>query len=156
MLKLNLGCGKEHKKGYVNIDIQEPCGLKHDLRTPLPYRDGSVDEIFSEGFIWLLSMKEWKNLKREIGRVLKPKGKLGITFLDFEYILKAFLENKDGQRWGWWWQTIFSSQENEYEFSKNGFTYDKLVSDLEKEGFENFKKEVLSHPEYVHLICYKK
>lgn len=157
ILKLNLGCGNKHKPGYLNIDIQEPCDLKHDLRTPLPFADGSVDEIFSESnTICLFSRKEWQRLKKEITRVLKDGGKLEVLFLDLEYILKAFLENKEGQRWGWWWQTIFSAQENEYDFSKNGFTYNKMVSDLSEEGMINFKKSVdPKHPEYIHLTCYK-
>lgn len=159
-MKLNLGCGQKHKKGYLNIDIQEPCDLKHDLRTPLPFDDNSVDEIFTEGFIWLLSRKEWEwnnegGLKREIVRVLKPGGRLEIVFLDFKYIIKAFLENKDGKRWSWWWQTIFSAQKNEYDFSKNCFTYDKLVSDLCAEGMSNFSKKGTSEEGYIHLTCYK-
>ena len=99
-MKLNLGCGKKHKQGYVNIDIQEPCDLKHDLRTPWPFADNSVDEIFTEdNTICLFSRQEWEGVvKREMARVLKTGGKLEIIFLDFEYIPKAFLDNKDGQR----------------------------------------------------------
>ena len=157
-MKLNLGCEKKHKEGYINIDIQEPCDLKHDLRNPLAFDDNSVDEIFTEGnFICLFSREEWRELKREMARVLKPGGKLEIIFLDFEYILKAFLDDKDGKRWSWWWMTIFSGQENEYDFSKNGFTYDKLVSDLREEGMINFSKEQLPEEGYIiHLTCYKK
>jgi len=157
-MKLNLGCGKEHKEGYVNIDIQEPCDLKHDLRTPLPFADDSVDEIFSEGnVISLFSLKEWRDLKKEMARVLKVGGKLEIILLDFEYVLKAFLDNKNGERWGLWWLTIFSGQENEYNFAKNGFTYEKLVADLFDEGMVNFsrKREIGGDPRFIHLICYK-
>lgn len=155
-MKLNLGCGRAHKEGYINIDIQEPCDLKHDLKTPLPFEDNSVDEIFSEGnTICLFSQNEWKMIKKDIYRVLKPGGKLEIIFLDFEYILRAFLDDKDGKRWGWWWQTIFSGQENEYDFSKNGFSYDKLTSDLHEEGMVDFVKTRAVNPEYIHLICYK-
>lgn len=159
-VKLNLGCGKRHRDGYLNIDVQEPCDLKHDLRKPLPFPDNSVDEIFTEGFIWLLSKKEWEGqggggFKKELERVLKPGGKLEIIFLDFEYIIKAFLDNKDGKRWGWWWQTIFSAQEDEFDFSKNAFTYEKLVSDLSAVGFSKFEKHETEDESYVRLICYK-
>jgi predicted SAM-dependent methyltransferase len=156
-LKLNLGCGKKHIDDYVNIDIQVPCDLKHDLTKPLPFANNSVDEIFSEGnVIALFSRKEWFNLKKEIARVLRPGGKLEIIFFDFEYITKAFLENKNNQRWEWWIETIFSGQHNEYEFSKNGFTFDKLVTDFQEDGLINFSKESTRHPGYVHFICYKK
>lgn len=156
-LKLNLGCGKKHLGGYLNIDIQEPCDLRYDLRKPLPFSNNSVDEVFSEGnTICLFSREEWRTLKKEIARVLRPGGKLEIMFYDFEYIIKAFMENKDGQRWGWWLQTIFSGQHNEYEFSKNAFTYDKLISDFVEEGLIHFSMEETSEPGYVRLTCYKK
>ena len=90
-------------------------------------------------------------------RVLKDGGKLEIIFLDLEYLFKAFLENKDGERWGWWWKAIFSAQRNDFDFSKNGFTYDKLASDLKEVGFTNFscQRTPLKKKGYVHLICYK-
>lgn len=154
-LKLNLGCGEKHLEDFVNIDIQEPCDLRHDLRTPLPFIDNAVDEIFSEGnVVSLFSREEWKKLKKEIVRVLRPGGKLGIVFLDFEYLLKGFLERKR-ERW-LWLERIFSGQQNEYEFSKNGFTYDKLVSDLKEEGMNNFRKECTSELYQLRLVCYKK
>lgn len=156
-MKLNLGCGKEQKRGYINIDIQEPCDLKHDLRTPLPFADGSVDEIFSEGnTICLFSRTEWQRLKKEMSRVLKPGAKLELICLDFAYLLQAFLDNKDGERWGHWWTTIFSAQEDEYDFSKNGFTYEKLVADLVEEGLTNFERKDSGDPRFIHLVCYKK
>lgn len=157
-LKLNLGCGTKHKPGYINIDINEPCDVRCDLAVALPFENGSVDEIFSEGnFVCHISAREWNNLSREMGRVLKPGGKLHLIFLDFEYILRAFLENKDGRRWGWWWQTIFSAQQDEYDFTKNGFTLEKMKSDLTGEGFGDFRREPLKNlgQEYISLVCYK-
>jgi len=155
-VKLNLGCGSEPMEGYINIDIQEPCDLKHDLRKSFLFDDNSVDEIFAEdNFICLFTLKEWMRIKKEITRVLKPGGKIEIIFLDFEYILKAFLDNKDGKRWGWWRQTIFSAQRNEYDFSKNGFTYDKLISDLSEENITNFSTKPSSGQGYIHLVGYK-
>lgn len=155
-IKLNLGCGKKHKEGYVNVDIQEPCDLQHDLRMPLPFADGSVGEIFTEGnFVCHVSIAEWGGLKREIARILRPGGKLEIIFLDFEYLAKAFLDNKDGKRWGWWRMGILGGQEDEYDFSKNCFTCDKLVSDFREEGMADFATEQLSQEGYVRLICHK-
>ena len=158
MTKLNLGCARKHKKGYLNIDIQEPCDLKHDLRTPLPFDDSSVDEIYSEDAIYLFSMQEWRQLKREMARVLKPGGKMEIFCDDFEYTAANFLACKDERlKWGYQLLCIFSGQGNEFDYVKNAFTYDKLVSDLKEEGMEGFKRG--SEPEYVgwiHLTCYKK
>ena len=160
-LKINLGCGRKHKKGYINIDIQEPCDVQMDLRESLPFDPNAVDEVFCEGnTIALFTPPEWEKIKLEIVRILKVGGKLEIIFLNFEYILRAFLDDRDGERWGWWRQTIFSGQDNEYDYSKNGFTYDKLVSDLHSVGMGNFAKLPVAgdytHPEgYIHLTCNK-
>jgi len=155
-LKLNIGCGDKHKKGYINIDILEPCDLKHDLRTPWPFDNNSVDEIFSEGnTVCLFSKKEWFDLKKEIARVLKIGGKLELIFFDLEYIFKAFLDDKKAKRWDYWWRTIFSAQKDKYDYSKNGFTYEKMVSDLSGEGMTGFTKLKPPEPGYIHLICFK-
>lgn len=156
-LKLNLGCAENLLPDYINIDIQEPCDLKHDLREPLPFQDNSIDEIYSDGnTICLFLPKEWYLLKKEIVRVLKPGGKLEILFWDLKYLFRAFLQNKDGERWVQWISLIFSGQVNQYEYSKNGFTYDKLMSDLKEEGVEKFSRKKTDMTGYIHLIGFKK
>lgn len=153
-MKLNLGCGKKLLDGHTNIDVREPCDLKHNLREPLPFEDMSVDEIYTSNFIHLFSRKDWRELKKQITRVLKVGGKLEIICHDFQYVLESFLSDRDGERWDWWLQTIFGAQLNEYDYLKNGFTYDKLTADLYEEGMINFQRDE-SHKEYLHLICYK-
>lgn len=156
-IKLNLGCGKKHKEGYINIDAQGPCDLKHDLRMPLPFDNDSVDEIYSKDVIQLFSRQEWKRLKSEIVRVLKPNGKLEIFCDDFEYVLTNFLTCEDEQkRWEYWILCVFAGQGNEFDYFKNAFTYEKLVSDLRSEGMEKFERG--TEPEFegwVHLTCHK-
>jgi len=45
-LKLNLGCGKNPKPGYVNVDKYDNPDVLHDLETfPWPWKDNSVNEI---------------------------------------------------------------------------------------------------------------
>lgn len=157
-MKLNLGSGKIHKKGYINIDVQEPCDLKHDLTKPLPFPNNSANEVYTHNVIQLFDRKEWEQLKHEIARVLKPGGKLEIFCDDFEYVIKNFLNcRNDQKKWGYWLMCIFSGQGNQYDYFKNAFTYDKLVADFKAEGMEHFER--LFEPEYegwIHFICYKK
>lgn len=155
VLKLNLGCGKKPLPGFVNIDIQKPCDLQHDLRHPLPFKDNSVDEIFSEGsVICLLSRDEWQNLKHEISRVLKPGGKLNLNFLEFDHIIQAYLKAKSPDARKWWRQALFSAQENSFDFTKNAFVIGELKADLSKEGFINFYAHETT-PAYFQLTCTK-
>jgi SAM-dependent methyltransferase len=44
-LKLNLGCGRDLKKGYVNVDLYGG-DVQHDLNNfPYPWEKSSIDEI---------------------------------------------------------------------------------------------------------------
>jgi predicted SAM-dependent methyltransferase len=48
MIKLNLGSGSNRMQDdFVNVDLHVAADLQHDLREPLPYDDGTVDEIYS-------------------------------------------------------------------------------------------------------------
>jgi len=46
-LKLHLGCGKDHKKGYLNCDISKDVNPDKliDLEKKLPFKSNSVGEI---------------------------------------------------------------------------------------------------------------
>jgi predicted SAM-dependent methyltransferase len=153
-LKLNLGCGADHKAGYINIDLYTECDLRHDLTTPLPYPDNSVDEIYASHIIEHFSRKEWGFVKKDWERVLKPNGKLEIFCPDIDFCVACFLSNRKGAKWEYWLNTIYGSQseKNPGDFHKNGFTYEKLISDLE--GFSRVEKDD-SDPSEIHLTCYK-
>ena len=46
MLRLNLGCGEDHKPGYINVDKYGNPDVLHDLEEfPWPWDDESVEEI---------------------------------------------------------------------------------------------------------------
>jgi len=156
-MKLHLGCGGIKLNGYINIDVLDRCGcvdLIHDLRSPLPYEDGSVEEIYCRDLIQHFSREEWKKVKKDWVRVLEQNGVLRIECHDFEYVLKNFTNDTDGKRWGYWLQCIYAGQEDEFDYFKNAFTYEKLVSDLSAEGMERFDKEK-ENDYFIHLICYK-
>jgi hypothetical protein len=45
-LKLNLGCGKDLKDGWVNVDIYGENVVRHDLNVkPWPWENDSADEV---------------------------------------------------------------------------------------------------------------
>ncbi len=49
--KLNLGCGNQPKKGWINLDISPGKGVDviHDLnKLPYPFKDNSIDAIYAE------------------------------------------------------------------------------------------------------------
>ena len=76
-LKLNLGSGKDYRKGFINIDSSPY--IKKDLdfnldKYPYPFEDDSVDYILAMAVIEHL--EDMKTFMEEIHRILKPGGKL--------------------------------------------------------------------------------
>ncbi len=79
-MKLNLGCGKDIKPGYINMDYVKHKGVDivHDLEEfPYPFKTNSVDEIWMSHVIEHL-VYPLKALM-ECHRILKPDGLLYIS-----------------------------------------------------------------------------
>ena len=82
--KLNLGCGKNILKGYVNLDISPYPGVDvlHDLnKFPYPFEDNTFDYVYSEHTIEHLDNLE-KTIK-ELHRICKPMAILHIRVPHF-------------------------------------------------------------------------
>jgi len=76
MKKLNLGCGNDIKKGWINLDIAalEGIDVVHDLsKLPLPFEDNSIDEVLCQD---VLEHLEYIDLLKDIHRILKKGGLL--------------------------------------------------------------------------------
>lgn len=92
-LKLNLGCGRNIKTGWINIDLfEEKADLQLDLREEFPFPDESVAIIYSEHFFEHLEYPE-EALKflRESLRVLVPGGIFSVAVPDTEWTLTSYL-----------------------------------------------------------------
>lgn len=82
--KLNLGCGEDHKEGYVNLDwspLAKP-DVVHDLNAiPYPFPDSSFDLI--EAFHVLEHLDKPFKVMGEMHRMLKPGGTLHVKVPHF-------------------------------------------------------------------------
>jgi SAM-dependent methyltransferase len=73
--KLNLGCGRDTKPGWVNLDSVNLPGVNvvHDIeKLPLPFADGEFDEILCHDIIEHLN--NYIPLLKELWRILQPGG----------------------------------------------------------------------------------
>ncbi|MBS3083584.1 class I SAM-dependent methyltransferase [Candidatus Pacearchaeota archaeon] len=84
MRKLNIGCGNDIKKDYVNIDFVKQPGIDvtHNLeKFPWPFSSNTFDEIYSSHFLEHVS--DLQKTMQEITRISKPKGRVVIRVPHF-------------------------------------------------------------------------
>lgn len=83
--------------------------LRFDFRKPFPFPDSFVDEIKFFHVIEHIEERFHKNLLHEFWRVLKPGGKITISYPEFTVIAKNYIENKQGKR-DFWKATLYGRQ----------------------------------------------
>ena len=84
MKKLNLGCGYDIRKGWINLDIKEGRGVDivHDLNTfPYPFKDNYFDEINADNIFEHLQNP--KLFIDELWRISKNNGFIHISTTHF-------------------------------------------------------------------------
>ncbi|OGJ15628.1 MAG: hypothetical protein A2632_00390 [Candidatus Pacebacteria bacterium RIFCSPHIGHO2_01_FULL_46_16] len=76
VVRLNLGCGAQHKPGYWNVDIDPSLNPDEviDLRKPLPYITNSVQSILLQDVLEHLTKEDGLSLLTECARILRFGG----------------------------------------------------------------------------------
>ena len=90
---LNLGCGLNHVRGWLNID-GDAAGLPDvtlDLRYGITLPADSVDRIYSEHLFEHLPRSAGEALLRECFRVLRPGGVIRTAMPDLTWIVREYL-----------------------------------------------------------------
>jgi predicted SAM-dependent methyltransferase len=165
-LRLNLGSGFQPKAGWINIDLSDRATLTLDLREPLPFRDNSVETIYSEHFFEHLnyaqlddpaaraletpsSLSEALTFLRECRRVLVSGGVLDLVVPDAECIVREYAarHRTPFPAHGWWGPAWCDTPLHcvNYVFrqgSEHKYAYDEetLASVLADAGFVNVRR----------------
>lgn len=161
-MKLNVGCGKDVRPGYVNVDLHSAPDLdvQCDLSLlPWPWADGQAEEVMMLDFLEHFPYAKTDEMLVECWRVLEPGGKLIIQVPDGEHLGKIFVNrnsvpgmcnkcgsvlwNKDCNNCGQKYQDIlaaavarlFGGQDYPGNWHQTVFTRDILTSKLEFHGF---------------------
>jgi predicted SAM-dependent methyltransferase len=167
LVMLNVGCGTDYKKGWINIDNNsdnniEKLDLNWDLRNPLPFDDQTVDYIFHEHLIEHLTPEEGQKVTADLMRVLKPGGVLRIATPDLKEAVSLYLNPNYRQ------DRIF--KDFDFDFVKTSaellnisftwwghkwlYDWEELKRRLNERGYTKLKKVKLrqsKHPELNNL-----
>jgi len=79
MKKLNIGCGNDYKKGWINLDlIDVKKDVKHDLnKIPYPFKKDMFNEVLMR--MILEHVKDPISVLKEIVRISKDDAKIKIV-----------------------------------------------------------------------------
>lgn len=117
-MKLNLGCGGDIKKGWINLDFTEGEGVDivHDLNIlPLPFEDEKFDYVLCQD---ILEHIDFIPLIDDIYRLLKINGNLRIRVPHF--LSKLNFEDPTHKH-------LFSVRTFDYFIKNDIFTYTRKV-----------------------------
>ena len=96
-LRLHLGSAAHRKEGWINIDlVGDPVDLAWNLTNPLPFRDDSVEAIFSEHVLEHFSLAEGLSLISGCHRVLRPDGVLRVGVPDARKYATSYVQDPTG------------------------------------------------------------
>lgn len=137
-LYLNLGCGSNKLKGYINIDIEESCkpDLIHDFtKVNLPYENDSIDGVVMFHTIEHISKAKRPFILSDIWRVLKPGCKLMMSYPEFLKCVNNWAVNLNGQK-EFWEATIYGRQLYTSDHHITIIHSDDLKQELYSYGYE--------------------
>ena len=90
--KLNLGCGRDKRLGWINIDAIAELNpdVVHDLSQPLPFPDESTSDVLAQDILEHFTKEDVRVVTREIARVLCNGGKLVVRVPNVDDIFDRF------------------------------------------------------------------
>ncbi|MEQ8188877.1 MAG: glycosyltransferase, partial [Candidatus Eremiobacterota bacterium] len=145
-LYLNLGCGKDIRDGFVNIDLfsDDSRVVGMDVRK-LYLPDNCADGILASDILEHFSHRETGIILREWARVLKPGGELFLRCPSLYLQLKAY--------WNGIWDAdmasymIFGGQTNPGDYHCTGFDEKSISKHLTSAGLEITSFEEIDTPQ---------
>jgi SAM-dependent methyltransferase len=95
--KLHFGCGSTRMEGFQNVDIIHTPATDHivDLRRRLPYKNNSIELIFSEHVFEHIELNDLEFLFSECYRILRKDGQLSFSIPEFQKLTGSLLFNKN-------------------------------------------------------------
>jgi glycosyltransferase involved in cell wall biosynthesis len=150
-LKLNLGCGRDVREGFLNIDLysENESVVSMDIRK-LELPDSCADFILASDVLEHFSHRETDSVLKEWARVLKPGGKIEIRCPNLRLQLNAY------QRGDWDADIasymIFGGQTNPGDYHCVAFDEKSISKHLEKAELKVESITLQDYPQRKGLI----
>ncbi len=136
-LAIDVGCGETKVKGSIGVDIRRvhAVDILADVRK-LPFKDESVDIVYSNHTIEHFSHTEIKSVLKEWVRVLRVGGIIEISCPDLRIRSLLFFLNPT---WGNI-KNIYGGQDYDSNYHKCGFSYGILKNFLKACGIVQVRR----------------
>lgn len=154
-IRLNLGCGRFHLQWFINVDQFE--NVEPDLLcdvTCLPYKAGTVDEIYAGHLLEHFHFEDGKNALRYWHSLLKSGGKIAICVPDYDYLVKKYVENPSPM--------ALIEMNNTYIYSgiqpsPHLFAYSAALLEMvmKEAGFINVERMPVNHPYFADPVLWQ-
>lgn len=147
-IKLNIGCGRDYRDGYTNLDISSDVGadVVADIEKCIPFRTNTFDEVLCYNVLTqILYPKTFLQVMNDLWRITKADGfiEIRVPLAKYEY---AFQDPMDCRRFTD--QSFTYMEEGHRRYEQYGKHY----------GFKPFKVKILDKKEeqmYIRLIPIK-
>ncbi|OQW37332.1 MAG: hypothetical protein A4E19_14340 [Nitrospira sp. SG-bin1] len=161
--RLNVGCGPQHIRGWLNADLHPGPGidLAGDIRSGLALEADSIHYIVAMHMLQDVPYPDIPVVLQELKRVLTPDGVLRLGLPDLDKAIRAYLAgdhgyfhvpDSDALAIG----TKLVTQIIWYGSVRTPFTFDCIVELLTRAGFHHvhrceFRRTESGYAEIVHL-----
>lgn len=155
------GCGQSPLRDtediqYINIDMvpSDDSVIQHDLTNiPYPLPDESIDCIYFFHTIEHISAPHHPRLLKEFHRLLKPHGRLCISYPEFTKCAENYITNYRGER-EFWAATIYGRGTSEWDRHKALMDTKFFIPVLKENGFANLRTSPeVNEPFNTVLVC---
>jgi predicted SAM-dependent methyltransferase len=144
--RLNIGCGRIKKPGYLNVDIDVSVSpdVVFSLSEPLPFGSDVFDQI--EAYHVVEHIYPWtaRDTLKDLWRILRPGGKLAIECPNIEFACASLTRSSDygwDSQMGMWAIYGDPNAKNPLQMHHWGYTPLTLSNILQNVGFVGIKRE---------------
>jgi predicted SAM-dependent methyltransferase len=149
-MKLHLGCGEKHIKGFINVDVRKLNGvdLVDDIKKLNSFEKESVDLIYASHVLEHIGRREYVSVLSRWYDLLKVSGKLRIAVPDFEKVVEHYNENKNLPVLRGF---LYGGQTYEQNYHYCTWDFNTLSEDLKNLGFKNVYRYDWTSTEHANI-----